>query len=177
LVKELPVYLRERSVNLGLGPYLASKLVLLSVLCFIQCACLLGIVAGMVDIPGSFALRLLALFCAGLAASCMGLAVSAFVDTNDKAVAMVPILLIPQVVLSNAVVRLGEAGLWVAKCSMVSFWSLDAMKTTLSAESRSFRDIVTVSGTFGQDLGMVAALGLVFLSLAVLGLKLKDRKQ
>ena len=177
LVKELPVYLRERSVNLGLGPYLASKLVPLAVLCLIQCACLLGIVMGMVDMPGSFALRLLALFSAGLAATCMGLAVSAFVDSNDKAVAMAPILLIPQVVLSNAVVRLGEAGLWVAKSSMVSFWALDAMKTTLSAESRAYRDIVTVSGTLPQDLAMVAALGAVFLSLAVLGLKLKDRKQ
>lgn len=177
LVKELPVYHRERSVNLGLGPYLASKLVPLSVLCLIQCGCLMGIVAGMVDMPGSFVERLLALFCAGLAASCMGLAVSAFVDTNDKAVAMAPILLIPQVVLSNAVVRLGEAGLWVAKCSMVSFWALDAMKTTLRPESRAFRDIVTVTGTYGLDLAMVAGLGAVFLSLAVLGLKLKDRKQ
>jgi len=177
LVKELPVYQRERAVNLGLGPYLASKLLPLSVLCLIQCACLLGIVTAMVDIPGSFALRLLALFCAGFAATCMGLAVSAFVDTNDKAVAMAPILLIPQVVLSNAVVRLGPAGLWVAKSSMVSFWALDAMKTTLSAQSRAFPDIVTVAGAYWPNLAMVAALGAVFLTLSVLGLKLKDRKQ
>mgnify|MGYP003395400801 CR=1 FL=1 len=66
-----------------------------------------------------------------MAATCMGLSVSAFVDSNDKAVAMAPILLIPQVVLSNAVVRLGPVGLWVAKSSMVSFWALDAMKTVL----------------------------------------------
>jgi len=177
LVKELAVYSRERSVNLGLGPYLLSKLVPLSVLCLVQCAFLLGIVMVMVDIPGNFGFRLLALFSAGLAASCMGLAVSAFVDTNDKAVAMAPILLIPQVVLSNAVVRLGEPGLWVAKCSMVSFWALDAMKTTLSAQSRAYSDIVTVKGNYGQDLLMVVVLGTIFLSLAVLGLKLKDRKQ
>jgi hypothetical protein len=112
----------------------------------------------------------------------MGLAVSAFVDSNDKAVAMAPILLIPQVVLSNAVVRLGDVGLWVAKLSMVSFWALDAMKTTLSSESRSFRDmtgqlIVSVSDTYGVDLAMVTLLGCVFLIIAVFGLKLKDQRK
>lgn len=182
LVKELPIYLRERSVNLGLAPYLLSKLLPLSVLCLVQCVLLLGIVTGMLDLPGSFISRLLSLFLAGLAATCMGLAVSAFVDSNDKAVAMAPILLIPQMVLSNAAVKLGEASLWVAKSSVISFWALDAMKTTLSGESRAARDlagqfIVPITGAFGKDLAMVAALGCLFLGLAVLGLKLKDRKQ
>lgn len=182
LVKELPIYLRERSVNLGLAPYLVSKLVPLSALCLVQCTLLLGIVMAMLDLPGSFLERLASLFLAGLAATCMGLAVSAFVDSNDKAVAMAPILLIPQMVLSNAAVRLGEVSLWVAKGSIISFWALDAMKTTLSAESRSVRDlagqlILPIAGSFGKDLAMVAALGCLFLSLAVLGLKLKDRKQ
>ena len=137
LVKELPIYLRERSVNLGIMPYLISKLLPLAVLCLIQCALLMGIVSLLVELPGSYMWRIAALFTAGMAATCMGLAVSAFVDSNDKAVAMAPILLIPQVVLSNAVVRLGDVGLLVAKSSMVSLWALDAMKTTLSLESRS----------------------------------------
>ncbi|MDI1230916.1 MAG: ATP-binding cassette domain-containing protein [Methylobacter sp.] len=182
LVKELPVYLRERSVNLGIMPYLISKLLPLAVLCLIQCILLMGIVSLLVALPGSYILRVAALFAVGMAATCMGLAVSAFVDSNDKAVAIAPILLIPQVVLSNAVVRLGDVGLWVAKSSMVSFWALDAMKTTLSSESRSVRDmtgqlIVSVSDTYGADLAMVAVLGCVFLVIAVLGLKLKDQRK
>jgi len=182
LVKELPIYLRERSVNLGIAPYLASKLVPLAVLCLLQCLLLLGIVSSLVDLPGNFAVRTAALFLTGMAATAMGLAVSAFVDSNDKAVAMAPILLIPQVVLANAIVQLGKTGLWVAKSSMVSFWALDAMKTTLSAESRAVRDltgqlIVPISGQLGGDLAMVALMGGVFLSIAVLGLRLKDRRQ
>lgn len=182
LVKELPVYLRERSVNLGLMPYLASKLVPLAALCLVQCTLLMGIVSLMVSLPGSYFDRVLVLFVTGMAATCMGLAVSAFVDSNDKAVAVAPILLIPQVVLSNAVVRLGDAGLLAAKCSMISFWALDAMKTTLSLESRTVKDIMTnqfivpISGTYGKNLVMVAVLGSVFLVIAVLGLKLKDKK-
>jgi ABC-type multidrug transport system ATPase subunit len=182
LVKELPIYLRERSVNLGIMPYLISKLLPLAVLCLIQCTLLMGIVSLLVALPGNYIWRVAALFTAGMAATCMGLAVSAFVDSNDKAVAMAPILLIPQVVLSNAVVRLGDVGLWVAKSSMVSFWALDAMKTTLSSESRSARDmtgqlIVPVSDTYGSDLAMVTVLGCVFLAIAVLGLKLKDQRK
>ena len=182
LVKELPIYLRERSVNLGLMPYLISKLLPLAVLCLIQCALLMGIVSLLVELPGSYIGRVVALFIAGMAATCMGLAISAFVDSNDKAVAMAPILLIPQVVLSNAVVHLDPAALWVAKSSMVSFWALDAMKTTLSAESLLLRDmtgqlIVPVSDTYSADLIMVTLLGCVFLSLAVLGLKIKDQRK
>ena len=95
---------------------------------------------------------------------------------------MAPILLIPQVVLSNAVVRLGDVGLWIAKSSMVSFWALDAMKTTLSSESLSVRDmsgqlIVSVSGAYSSDLAMVTLLGGAFLAIAVLGLKLKDQRK
>jgi hypothetical protein len=182
LVKELPIYLRERSVNLGIMPYLISKLLPLAALCLIQCALLMGIVSLLVELPGSYIGRVVALFIAGMAATCMGLAISAFVDSNDKAVAMAPILLIPQVVLSNAVVRLDTAALWVAKSSMVSFWALDAMKTTLSSGSRLVRDmtgqlIVSVSNTYGADLAMVTVLGCVFLAIAVLGLKLKDQRK
>jgi len=182
LVKELPIFLRERSVNLGIAPYLCSKLIPLAVLCLIQCISLLGIVLLMVDLPGNFLERVLTLFATGMAATCMGLAVSAFVDSNDKAVAMAPILLIPQVVLANAIVRLGNAGLWVAKSSMISFWALDAIKTTLSDESRAAKDltgnlVVPITGEFKTDLAMVTVFACVFLAIAVLGLKLKDNRK
>ncbi len=181
LVKELPIFQRERSVNLALVPYLCSKLIPLAVLCLIQCISLLGIVQLMVNLPGNFLERVAVLFVTGMASTCMGLAVSAFVDSNDKAVAMAPILLIPQVVLANAVVRLGDAGLLVAKSSMISFWSLDAIKTTLSAESLAIRDftghlVVPVTGEFGKDIMMIALFACVFLVIAVVGLRLKDKR-
>ncbi len=182
VVKELPIYLRERSVNLGLAPYLASKLLPLALLCLLQCLMLLGIVHAMLPLTFGIAGSLAALFLAAFSATCMGLAVSAFVDTNDKAVAMAPILLVPQVVLSNAVVPLGTASQWVAKSSMIAFWALDAMKSTLPAKTLGSRDFtgnlaVPLSGSLGKDLGMVALLGLAFVVIAAVGLKLKDRPQ
>lgn len=183
LVKELPIYLRERSVNLRIGPYLASKILPQASLCALQCLMLLTIVSTLVSLPGDFLKRLLALFAASMAATGMGLAVSAFVDSNDKAIATVPILLIPQVVLSNAVVRLGDAGLIAAKTTMISFWAFDALKATLSGETLSAKDlasgqlVVPVTGSYGWDLAMIAVIGCVFLAAALVGLKLKDRRQ
>lgn len=182
VVKELPVYLRERSVNLGLAPYLASKLLPLALLCLLQCLLLLGIAKLLLPLSFGFAGGACALFLAAFAAACMGLAVSAFVDSNDKAVALAPILLVPQVVLAGAVVPLGAASQWVAKSSMIAFWALDAMKNTLPAETLALRDmlgrpVLEVSAGLAHDLGMVALLGLAFVGLAAVGLKLKDRLQ
>lgn len=182
VVKELPIYLRERSVNLGIAPYLASKLLPLAVLCALQCVMLLAIVSALVSLPGGFLERAWALFLAGMAATTMGLAVSAFVDSNDKAVATIPILLIPQVILSDAVVRLGDVGQAFAKATMISFWSLDAMKATLSGDTLAAKDltgqlIVPVSAAYSTDLWMVAALASGFLIIAVVGLKLKDSRK
>ena len=77
--------------------------------------------------------------------------------------------------------HLGNAGRVFAKATMVSFWSLDAMKATLSREVLDAKDLmgellVPRSGDFAFDLGMVAVLGSVFLFVAWLGLRLKDRR-
>ena len=180
IVKELPVYLRERSVNLGLAPYILSKLLPLATLCLIQCVLLLGVVSATLTLPGDFLPRLLLLTASAFAASAMGLAISAFVDTNDKAIAMVPILLIPQVVLSNALTRLDGLNLWVAKLSMLSFWGYDAMKATLSPEVLAARDptgaaVLPVIESYGLGVGVTLVMTLAFLGLVGIGLRLKDR--
>lgn len=180
IVKELPVYLRERSVNLGLAPYILSKLLPLATLCLIQCVLLLGVVSATLTLPGDFLPRLLLLTASAFAASAMGLAISAFVDTNDKAIAMVPILLIPQVVLSNALTRLDGLNLWVAKLSMLSFWGYDAMKATLSPEVLAARDptgaaVLPVLESYGLGVGVTLVMTLAFLGLVGIGLRLKDR--
>lgn len=180
LVKELPIYLRERSVNLALGPYIVSKLLPLAAICLLQCLLLLSVIAARLDIPGDWALRFAVLYAAAMAATTMGLCVSAFVNSNDKAVATIPILLIPQVILSGAVVTLKGAGLWIAKITMIAWWAFDAMKITLSEEMRTLKDpagdlILPISGTIGSDLGAIAGLGILFLIATGIGLKLKDK--
>ena len=180
IVKELPVYLRERSVNLGITPYVLSKLLPLLGLCVIQCGLLLAVVSAMLSLPGEHFSRLVLLIACAFAAAAMGLAISAFVDTNDKAIAMVPILLIPQVIFSNALTELGGINLWVAKLSMISFWGYDAVKSTLGSQALAATDpagrpLLPVLESYGLGLGVILLMTLAFLGLVGLGLRLKDR--
>ena len=180
VVKELPIYLRERSINLGIGPYLASKLLPLAALALIQCLLLLATVTALSDLPGSFSERLATLFLATLAATAMGLTISTLASSNDKAIAMVPILLIPQVILSGAVVKLESTTELVAQLTIIAYWAFDAMKVSFDKATLALNDplgnpLMPIKHEFWNDLGALALLCLAFMITAVIGLKLKDR--
>lgn len=181
IVKELPVYLRERSVTVRLLPYLLSKLLPLALLCLFQCGLFLGIVTLMLGFEGSFGERLLTLFLAGFAATAMGLAVSAFVDSNDKAIAALPLLLIPQFILSNAVVDLSGLSETVAQVAVIAYWGVDAMRATLAPDLLALRDpggeaLIARNGEWGQDLLWLCAQAAGLLALTLIGLKRGDRR-
>lgn len=182
VVKELPIYLRERSINLGITPYLTSKIVPLAMLALVQCLLLLGTVQLLSDLPGSFGERLATLFLATLAATAMGLTISTLASSNDKAIAMVPILLIPQVILSGAVVKLENTPELIAKLTIIAYWAFDAMKASFDEATLALTNVQTrepmlpVKHAFWDDLGALALLTLAFVITAVIGLKLKDRK-
>ena len=105
LVKELPIYLRERSVNLAIAPYIVSKLIPLTAICFVQCFLLLAVLEFFISIPGDLFSRFIVLFAIATASTTMGLCVSAFVSSNDKAMTTIPMLLVPQIILAGAVAR------------------------------------------------------------------------
>ena len=181
VVKELPIFLRERAVNLEVAPYLLSKLGPLALICVIQVVGLVVATSALVELSGSNAARTGVLCLAALAATAMGLTVSALVNSSDKAVAAVPMLLIPQVILSNAIVQLEGGSKLVAKASIVSFWAFDAMKALMDPEIRAPGDIGTSLVLVETDLWTdVTAMGLLlaaFLASALLALRLKDRRR
>jgi ABC-type multidrug transport system ATPase subunit len=181
IVKELPIYLRERSVTVTIPAYLTSKLIPLALLCLVQCASFLAIVMLMIDFPGDFGERLLTLFTAGLAATGMGLVVSALVNSNDKAIAALPLLLIPQFILSNSVVALKGVAETLAQVSVIAYWALDAMNATLSPEVLDLRQVngdavIRVSSDWGTAVAATATIALVLFVLTAVGLRLKDRR-
>jgi ABC transport system ATP-binding/permease protein len=174
IVKELPIYLRERSVNLQIGPYLVSKLVPLSGLSLLQCVMLLVVVAYLISVPGNLVLRGLALFVTAMAATTMGLTVSALVNSSDKAIGVIPILLIPQVILSNAVVTLKPTSKLVARLMIIAYWSFDCLKNTLTLDIRTSAPV-----DFGYwcDLGVLIVFMFAFAGTALIALRWKDRQR
>jgi ABC transport system ATP-binding/permease protein len=113
IAKEIAIYRRERFINLGIAPYILSKMVVLFVLCFFQTFIMLGIILMKVKIPEhSFLMyrnMFLVMLLTSTAATAMGIMISAIVNNPDKAASLVPILLIPQIVFSGAIIPLEGA--------------------------------------------------------------------
>lgn len=107
IVKELPIFRRERAVGLSIFAYLASKVVVLAAITVFQAVVLVLLATarqgGPVDAValGSPRLELIAAVAlAGLAAMALGLLVSALATRLDRAMTVLPVLIIVQMVLA-----------------------------------------------------------------------------
>lgn len=107
IVSERAIFRRERMVNLGVRNYVLSKFIILSGLCLVQCAVLLGIVFFSLGLAGGATGFLAALTVLSLTAICsvaLGLMLSTVVSSSEAAMALTPLALIPQVVLGGLMV-------------------------------------------------------------------------
>lgn len=146
IIRERPIYKRERMVNLNLLPYVGSKLGVLTVIVVLQCLLLFGTlklftVFGLLKLPTLYAglPHLLIMALTGMVGVALGLLVSACVKTSEMATSLVPLLLIPQILfcgLTGIPTGAGKA----AGLLMPVTWSFDEMKR-LSA-----RDVAVLRG-------------------------------
>lgn len=102
IIKEMPVYRRERLINLRLAPYLCSKVAVLALISILQALLFLLVIHAGLGLP-DFWLNTAAFGAVFLASMMMGLLVSAAVNNTNNATAMVPLLLVPQIILSGAI--------------------------------------------------------------------------
>ncbi|MEW5721973.1 MAG: FHA domain-containing protein, partial [Thermodesulfobacteriota bacterium] len=108
IVAEKAIYKRERMVNLKIPSYLFSKYVVLSLLCLIQCLVLVGLVDLVLDFDGESAHILGVTFMAALGGLSVGLFVSAMTQTQQAAVAIVPLVLLPMVILGGGITKIKD---------------------------------------------------------------------
>ena len=150
IVREKPVYRRERMVNLSLLPYLLSKLLVLSFVVGLQILLLFlplkfFDLINLTQMPGvlSGLPQLVVLFLTAATGIALGLFISALVKTSEMATSLVPLILIPQILFSGLVgVPTGASR--VAGLAMPASWSFDAMKRfsgldTLEPEGSNLR--------------------------------------
>ncbi len=115
ICKEAAVLRRERLAGLSPGAYLLSKLAVLSLLVVVQSALLVGVVAVRVRMPAHGIVLpaglevTITVVLAGFAGIALGLALSALATTPDKAMSLIPIVLVPQVLFAG--VMFGLQGL------------------------------------------------------------------
>ena len=129
VTKEAKIYRRERLANLRIGTYLLSKLAVLAGLCLVQSLVLLAVLAlrvdfapeftaltpdGFVDLVrtpplGMWGASLVTVFLTSLSGVGLGLLISTVVSSSDKAMSVVPLALIPQLVFALALMPLPAA--------------------------------------------------------------------
>ena len=128
LTKESAIYARERMVNMRVIPYVLSKFFVLQFLALLQVTMMLSIVYFLRSgyslsnppemcaqygiqacslmildgVPGEFWMHLFNLYLTALNGVGLGLLVSAISGNSDKAMSLVPLILIPQVLFSGS---------------------------------------------------------------------------
>ena len=112
VIRERAVYNRERMVNLGLVPYVGSKLLVLSLIVGLQCILLFGTLkvfhyTGLMKLPPDSPTdtlgQLLVMILTGMVGIALGLFISSVVKTSEMATSLVPLILIPQILFSGLV--------------------------------------------------------------------------
>jgi len=140
VVRELPIFARERQAGLRILPYLTSKMAVLGVLAAVQVALLLGVVLLKVHVPmrGELTFGALEIYATllltAIAAETLGLLISASVSNADRAQSLVPIVLIPQIIFVGgplaANLSYGISSLTITR------WAIEAIKITVEIPYR-----------------------------------------
>lgn len=130
IVKEWAIYMRERLVNLGLFPYLGSKLVILGGLALLQtllmvAAILMGFKSPQPAlIPWAIGVGISTVLTLFTSMS-LGLLVSALVKNSSQANSSLPLLLLPQIIFAGVLFSMEGVGR-VISWVMLSRWSVGA---------------------------------------------------
>ena len=142
ICKEANVLRRERLAGLHAGPYLGSKLIVLTLLVLVQSALLVGVVVAATKLPkgGVMMPPLLEIYVtivlAGVAGIALGLCVSAIASSPDKATSLIPIVLVPQVLFAG--IMFGLKGPTAALSTLVSARAaVDAMSSIVDINNLS----------------------------------------
>ncbi len=158
IIRERPVYGRERMVNLGLIPYVGSKLLILGIIVSVQCLMLFVPLkffdlTRLMPMPGDLAgiPQLWTMLVTGAVGIALGLLISAIVKTSEMATSLVPLILIPQILLSG--IFGVPSGLSKPASMLVpAAWSFDTMKRFSTLDTLEPEGAEPKGKTAGQGL-------------------------
>jgi ABC-type multidrug transport system ATPase subunit len=131
LVKERVIYRRERGFNLRIDSYFISKFSVLLFISLSQVTLLFAIVRLWCGPPGAVLAQWLALATVAVAGTALGLLVSAVARTEEVAVALVPMVIIPQIILAGVIVPVTGFAAVLAKGLVPVYWAQQALDAVL----------------------------------------------
>jgi ABC-type multidrug transport system ATPase subunit len=154
IVKEEAIYGRERAVNLGIVPYLASKFLVLTLITVFQALVLMALIYGSLELlhallPGhsvpspahclAYLPQLGVLALLSMTGVALGLLLSACVATPDRANALLPYVLIPQMILGGGIISVHEGALHLLAMTLSPvYWAYRAIHLGASELPKGF---------------------------------------
>ena len=131
IVKERPIYSRELLVNLSPGSFYISKFALQFLVAATQSILLLAAVDFCCSLPGSLFMQVVILTVAAAAGVAVGLCLSSIAITQEIALTLVPLVLIPQIILSDVFVELEGLSRWLGGMFVANYWVYGLLRGTL----------------------------------------------
>jgi ABC transport system ATP-binding/permease protein len=181
IVKEASIYRRERAVNLGILPYVFSKIAVLGVFAALQSLVLMLIVDAFEPFARSVFLPVLieiylSLVLTAFVGLLIGLVTSAFAANEDSANSLLPFILIPQVVFAGVEIPLKNGPLQLAATLFPTRWAMTALGSSIGLHSDKLGGDALIGsdssfhGTLYSTYSQVDAMHRIFLAWCALGL-------
>ncbi len=129
IVGEWAIYHRERMVSLKIPSYVCAKFAVLGGLCIFQCAVLLGIVYYGGGLKGPWLSMFFMLLLTSVVGLSIGLTLSALARTSEVAIALLPLILLPMVILAGVLQPLHKMNAigWTIAEAMPSRWAFESL--------------------------------------------------
>jgi ABC-type multidrug transport system ATPase subunit len=175
IVKERVICTRERAFNLRTDGYYLSKLLPLTLTSGLQTLLLFAVVNAGCAPPGFRVGSLAFLLALSATGTMLGLALSALATSEDVAITLVPLVLVPQIILADAIVRLEGFGLWLAKIGVTCFWGQRGLNASLP--DYLARAAGMDAHPIGEAMFFLALHGLALIAATVVILRLGDRRR
>jgi ABC-type multidrug transport system ATPase subunit len=108
IVHDRAVLMRERNLNVNLGYYVTAKVLTLAFFAVIQCALFALIGNALLSLRDGFWIVFTAMFLTASTGAAIGLVISSLVAQSKTGILIIPVILIPQIILSGALIKYEE---------------------------------------------------------------------
>jgi ABC-type multidrug transport system ATPase subunit len=108
IIRDRPVLMRERNLNVRISYYVIAKALTLTLFAVIQCAMFSAIGNSLLAVRGMFWVLFFAMILTAVGGIAIGLIISALVPEGKTAVNIIPAVLIPQIILGGALIKYEE---------------------------------------------------------------------
>ena len=158
IVREFPIFRRERMVSLGIVPYVLSKMAVLVPILVIAEILMVAILRIFGRLPSSgfgvYGQILLTLWLTAFAALALSLLMSALVSTVAQSSEILPLPIMPQVYFSGAILAIPSMGVVgrVLSNLMISRWSFEALGRVTDLDTLFANNTSPEGGPIGRAL-------------------------